>query len=761
MRIDVTCLDLTTGAPVPGVRVTCTVRAAPRVQRGGGPDKPEPEDGGGDDRPPIIDVVDSAAVTLRSRFAVADVNGIASFSVDVSHTFEELAEDHAGDDFVDVVGFVRLRGEVEGLDQESPFVLSTSSRDSATGDVDLDRIVTIDFAKSIVGHTTEDSCRLWFQLHGLPQTNRRYECVVVPDRERDPGEQTHDVIFDEDRVHTAVIDLAGLAPGQAYQYQLLARPTRGSGEGRVYSQGSFRTVDPDRPMTMLFGSCFKPLDTGLYDPFRDLQHWRRLGDHVDGDVQLFLGDQIYGDEIPEPEDGERWLDGYVRRYNAFWAFQPLRRALARRPTYMITDDHEVKDDWGTDDEIPRERIEAGVQAFRTYQLAHSPIGYGDPDRLLDPMHYRFRRGPVAFFMMDGRTQRGTDSEYPIFGEKQWRELTEWARSSEAQDADIIVFGSPVPVALLPIEDLREAAEHKLEQAGILAGAAIGAAFGPVGAVVGATVGAVGAEITYQVLEKTKLETSDYLEMWTLEANQPDMTRLLNVLFNLANDTDFENPDRPPGTHPRAVVMLGGDCHFGLIHVVASDRTGGPDHSVNPQMLHLTSSAIGRPPQDSDFMRALFNDIDEQPTDFSDLVDVLRAPFAKRATRFVLDSEGDEHYRAAAVAVTFERNLGRLEVERLGDGRRYRIKTVLEGETDDRRREFEVDLDARPVAWHMEDPAQHLVGNPGTHELHDLSRSTPACQVDEIKEPRRFFRVRDALDQDYDGCGHCLPEYHSR
>jgi hypothetical protein len=208
-------------------------------------------------------------------------------------------------------------------------------------------------------------------------------------------------------------------------------------------------------------------------------------------------------------------------------------------------------------------------------------------------------------------------------------------------------------------------------------------------------------------------------------------------------------------------MLGGDCHFGLIHVLASNRTGGPDHSLNPQMLHLTSSAIGRPPQGSDFMRALFNDIDKQPKDFAAIVDLLRAPLAKRATRFVLDSEGDEHYRAAAVAVTFERNLGRLAIEPLGAGRRYRLRTTLEGETEDRERVFEVDLDARPVMWRMEDPPQTLLGNPRTRELHDPSRSTGACQLEEIKEPRRFSRARDALDQGYDGCGFCMRDLHSR
>ena len=51
------------------------------------------------------------------------------------------------------------------------------------------------------------------------------------------------------------------------------------------------------------------------------------------------------------------------------------------------------------------------------------------------MHYHFRRGPVAFFVMDGRTARGDDDEFPIFGRRQWADLKVWAASSEARDED--------------------------------------------------------------------------------------------------------------------------------------------------------------------------------------------------------------------------------------------------------------------------------------------------------------------------------------
>ena len=72
-------------------------------------------------------------------------------------------------------------------------------------------------------------------------------------------------------------------------------------------------------------------------------------------------------------------------------------------------------------------------------------------------------------MMDARSQRGLDDDFPVFGPKQWRDFVAWARSDEARTADVIVFGSPVPVALLPIEIMRDAARTRGVQLGALAG----------------------------------------------------------------------------------------------------------------------------------------------------------------------------------------------------------------------------------------------------------------------------------------------------
>ena len=362
MRVDVRCVDWMTERPVPGVDLTFVVRLAPRV-RPPEPDLPGPQ--------PLV-VLESEAVDFPASRIRSDAAGNGSFTVDVSPAYERMLSANQGRaGFEDVATFVRTRGRLDGLDRDSGMVLVTTD-----GDVDVERLIIIDLAKTIVGHTTASTACLWFQLHGRTVSGHRYECEVTPSTAA-PGELPllEEVTFEPDRAMSGTVDLKRLTAGRAYEYRLwLRRPAGDERPDRELCAGSFTTDDPDAASTtIMFGSCFHPLEEGRpRDDQRNLRHWRRLADNAEGDVQLFLGDQIYGDEVFR-QRGESWYDAYVRRYNAFWAYQPVRRALARRSTYMITDDHEVKDDWGTAS-IEEERVTGAVDALRTYQIAHAPPG---------------------------------------------------------------------------------------------------------------------------------------------------------------------------------------------------------------------------------------------------------------------------------------------------------------------------------------------------------------------------------------------------
>jgi pimeloyl-ACP methyl ester carboxylesterase len=55
----------------------------------------------------------------------------------------------------------------------------------------------------------------------------------------------------------------------------------------------------------------------------------------------------------------------------------------------------------------------------------------------------------------------------------------------------------------------------------------------------------------------------------------------------------------------------------------------------------------------------------------------------------------------------------------------------------------------------------FIGNTRTRELHDPTRETRQCQLDEIIHRWPFTASEDAFAEGYDGCAYCMPEHHHR
>ena len=248
---------------------------------------------------------------------------------------------------------------------------------------------------------------------------------------------------------------------------------------------------------------------------------------------------------------------------------------------------------------------------------------------------------------------------------QFDRLRAWALSDAVRTADLVFVVVPVPPAMLPIAQLEELASALAAPVGGVGGGLLGAVVGatigfvvggPAGVVVGAEVGAgigafagaVGTKVYYEHLEDTITEP-DVRDAWTYDKNLPDLVRLLDVLFDVANDI---GADGKPGPRPKGVFVLSGDYHFGAIHLVRSKRTGdGHDHRNNPALVQITSSPISKPPVDADLM-------------------LRAAAIVSTDDEFKLDNQ---HYAARFVGHLEQRNFGRVEFEQVGNTRRYRMQ----------------------------------------------------------------------------------------
>ena len=199
--------------------------------------------------------------------------------------------------------------------------------------------------------------------------------------------------------HYAIVVVDGLAPASSTPYEV-----RLSGEvawpvpGDRFPPCRIRTVDPERPIRLIFGSCREvPMAPGAaskVDPdVLEAFAKRMLEQHHQDwpDLLLFVGDQVYADDTSEgirafirsrrdirkpPKAEVANFEEYRQLYLESWSEPTTRWLLSTMPTSMIFDDHDVRDDWNTSQawrlDMQRtswweERITGGLMSYWIYQ----------------------------------------------------------------------------------------------------------------------------------------------------------------------------------------------------------------------------------------------------------------------------------------------------------------------------------------------------------------------------------------------------------
>ena len=326
----------------------------------------------------------------------------------------------------------------------------------------------------IVGHTDDHSTIIWIQVFDDP---RNYELRVH-------GAGTFAFVstelFGPLEFRTAIAVATNLRPDWQYRYKVLRR-------GRVITngKGSFRTMpDPASmaPISFCVISCNKEEADG---------DWKALGKFIEESKPQFVlmtGDQIYLDEGERNMFSEhRNSTPSVRRkaiaekYRANWSRDVVREVLANVPVYMMWDDHDIRDGWGSspaDSETMVAQHKRGRRIFdkcRAYfldcrdaywhfQACHNPR----PSLGLDPalpnyidgppspslrvaMPYAFRCGRLVVLMLDSRGERDVfRAEIPILGSRQWQFIDEvFARLPG--DVEALAIMTPTPIASLDPE----------------------------------------------------------------------------------------------------------------------------------------------------------------------------------------------------------------------------------------------------------------------------------------------------------------------
>jgi PhoD-like phosphatase len=456
--------------------------------------------------------------------------------------------------------------------------------------------VPADLIGPVVGHTDHASTRVWICSDFDPEDLAlRIGGRFFGFAPTDPTEG----------LGTALATATGLQADREYRYAVLWRSV-------IVGRGSVRTMPPlgsFADMPFLVASCSSPDDIGL---------WGMCGETLDRLKPRFLlliGDQVYQEVWGRERSGEirtrtERLDALVETYRKSWTRTEVAKVLANVPTYMMWDDHEIRDGWGSwasdsptlAAQHPRgaARIYAPVNSYFEdalhvtwhFQLSHNPTtieqGVGNeawhmstpqPNKR-DAFPFAFEAGRLAVISVDSRGARDVFRESsPVLGDEQWQVVERYVRQLPAQiDALIVITPTPI-VAMAPDGLVQDLLGDRNEDEGFFERGDADATFElqeqgggpdlwkqtpevPLTSLLspGSTRG-VAALGRYLGLQEDNID--DARDQWTNVRSLPECERLIRLVL------EARTVNRLPSA-PRGVVFLGGDLHIGARYDVTVD-----------------------------------------------------------------------------------------------------------------------------------------------------------------------------------------------
>ena len=300
-----------------------------------------------------------------------------------------------------------------------------------------------------LGHTTDTEARIWLHMSDLkPGERRTLHVSVHPERLTARAVRRVPLVLSEEECGVGVITLEGLEPDTLYAYRLWwdeAGLAPVELNGLEPEDTCFRTLPRggfNEQLDFLVMSCHNP-ETAALDGANGFAVWTQLPNIISHNKNvrfaLLIGDQIYADDVErkvlrEKEPRAR-LELYLRIYRKYWSDVRYHRVLCQLPAYLMWDDHDITDGWGSredsfaggssEDFKPEWKLlfQSARTAFQHMQASRNPPG------------------KAGFVLPDLRSHRNVRLGH-VWSEAQQAAVVRWVES-QREHLEVLFFCSSV------------------------------------------------------------------------------------------------------------------------------------------------------------------------------------------------------------------------------------------------------------------------------------------------------------------------------
>ena len=444
-----------------------------------------------------------------------------------------------------------------------------------------------------LGHTTDTETRLWLHMADLKPGERRTLYLSLHlDNTSTRAVRTLPLVLSEEACGVGVATVSDLEPDTLYAYRLWweeAKLAPVDLQGLEPGDTCFRTLPRGgfhHQLDFLVMSCHNP-ETAVRDGANGCAVWAQIPDIISHNKNvrfaLLIGDQLYADDVERKalreKDERKRVELYLGMYRKYWSDLRYRRVLCRLPAYLMWDDHDITDGWGSrEDSFESEQSDVFKPSWRRLFLsARTAFQHMQAARNPPPVSPGFqagfdtcfRVGRAGFVLPDLRSHRNV-RQGRIWSEEQQEAVARWV-AAERENLDVLFFCSSVVFSH----------GHQGLEALMRSG-------WPLVLQVVSWLGSLryaGLRSPLSSFHRNIGDLRDDLnDSWGAEPNRRAADRVLDWLFGL------QNP--PAGQKPLSVVVLAGDIHTpGYSTLYSSDRA----HTARPSIPHVVASPVSYQP----------------------------------------------------------------------------------------------------------------------------------------------------------------------
>ena len=234
-------------------------------------------------------------------------------------------------------------------------------------------------AGPILGDITAASVAVWIRADRAAP----WHVTVWPDKQAKKKRVLDGPAPIQEHDFTATLRVTELTPSTKYNYQVEL------GEGKAAVKLPAKTFHTSAALgtagklRIAFGSAIgSDGELGIFTQIND----------VKPDLLMLIGDQIYGDALKAN------FGAYANKYEHNWGITQLNELMQWVPTYVMWDDHDIKDKYYANSSTKR-YVPARL-AYDLYAQSFNP-----PPLQENELHYQFFVGDVSFFVLDVRSHR--------------------------------------------------------------------------------------------------------------------------------------------------------------------------------------------------------------------------------------------------------------------------------------------------------------------------------------------------------------------